>query len=80
MRSQFASGSSTLVPQMVGREGYDRRAYRSSATWTSSSGDLGLLSDTDEIDDRQDFVDEYNRLARKVLPATRLVPFYFQTN
>ncbi|KUI71714.1 putative Rho-GTPase-activating protein 6 [Cytospora mali] len=36
---------------------------QSSATWTSTSGDL--VSDTDEIDNRGAFVDEYNRLARK---------------
>lgn len=39
---------------------------RSSATWTSTSGDLGGLSDTDEIGDRLDFVEEYNRIAKKV--------------
>lgn len=37
---------------------------QSSATWTSNSGDL--MSDTDEIANRDDFVDEYNRLAKKV--------------
>lgn len=37
----------------------------SSATWTSSSGDLGGLSDTDEVGDRSEFVGEYNRLAAK---------------
>jgi hypothetical protein len=37
---------------------------QSSATWTSTSGDL--VSDTDEIDNREAFVNEYNRLARKV--------------
>ncbi|KAI3396344.1 hypothetical protein diail_12234 [Diaporthe ilicicola] len=36
---------------------------QSSATWTSNSGDL--MSDTDEIANRDDFVDEYNRLAKK---------------
>ncbi|KAK7749768.1 hypothetical protein SLS53_000347 [Cytospora paraplurivora] len=36
---------------------------QSSATWTSTSGDW--VSDTDEIDNRGAFVDEYNRLARK---------------
>lgn len=39
---------------------------RSSGTWTTSSGELGLLSDTDEVKDRTVFVHEYNRLARKV--------------
>lgn len=38
---------------------------QSSATWTSNSGDLGILSDTDEVGDRTQFVEEYNRLARK---------------
>ncbi|KAM4065808.1 rhoGAP domain-containing protein [Hirsutella rhossiliensis] len=38
---------------------------RSSGTWTTSSGELGLLSDTDEVEDRAIFVHEYNRLARK---------------
>lgn len=37
---------------------------QSSATWTSNSGDL--MSDTDEIANRDDFVEEYNRLAKKV--------------
>lgn len=39
---------------------------QSSATWTSTSGDLGGLSDTDEIRERDDFVEEYNRIAKKV--------------
>jgi hypothetical protein len=39
---------------------------RRSRTWSSSSGELGLLSDTDEIDDRSIFLQEYNRLAKKV--------------
>ncbi|CAM1507828.1 Fc.00g046760.m01.CDS01 [Cosmosporella sp. VM-42] len=37
----------------------------SSRTWTTSSGELGLLSDTDEVEDRALFVQEYNRLAKK---------------
>ncbi|KAG6356650.1 hypothetical protein INS49_014524 [Diaporthe citri] len=36
---------------------------QSSATWTSNSGDL--MSDTDEIANRDNFVEEYNRLAKK---------------
>lgn len=39
---------------------------QSSATWTSTSGDLGSLSDTDEIRERDDYVEEYNRIAKKV--------------
>lgn len=45
-------------------EGRSRRAVRTSNTWTSSSGDV--LSDLDDVDDRTVFVQEYNRLARKV--------------
>jgi hypothetical protein len=40
------------------------RAAHTSNTWTSSSGDM--LSDRDELDDRTIFIQEYNRLARKV--------------
>jgi hypothetical protein len=42
------------------------RRNDSSATWTTSTGDMGIVSDTDEIEDRNHFVDEYNRLAKKV--------------
>lgn len=42
------------------------RRNDSSATWTTSSGDVGISSDSDEIEDRVHFVDEYNRLAKKV--------------
>jgi hypothetical protein len=38
----------------------------SSATWTTSSGEMGLFSDSDDIEDRVHFVDEYNRLAKNV--------------
>ncbi|KAG9252881.1 uncharacterized protein F5Z01DRAFT_624792 [Emericellopsis atlantica] len=37
----------------------------SSHTWTTSSGELGFLSDTDELNDRTWFIEEYNRLAKK---------------
>lgn len=37
-----------------------------SGTWTTSSGEIGLLSDADEVEDRAVFVHEYNRMARKV--------------
>lgn len=54
--------------------GRNRCENVSSATWTSSSGDLAGLSDTDNIQARDEFVQEYNRLARKVsaLLCTRL--------
>ncbi|KAI0470974.1 hypothetical protein GGR56DRAFT_667959 [Xylariaceae sp. FL0804] len=38
---------------------------RSSMTWTTSSSDLALLSGRDEVDDREPFVQEYNRLAKR---------------
>ncbi|KAH7136429.1 hypothetical protein EDB81DRAFT_656965 [Dactylonectria macrodidyma] len=38
---------------------------RTSGTWTTSSGDRGRLSDTDEVGNRAAFVQEYNRLAKK---------------
>ncbi len=38
----------------------------SSRTWASTSGDVGLLNDADEVEDRNVFVLEYNRLAKKV--------------
>lgn len=44
----------------------DPAQFDSSTTWTSSSGDFGLLSDGDEVEAREDFVDEYNRTAKKV--------------
>jgi hypothetical protein len=42
------------------------RQMQSSRTWTTSSGDVGLMSDADELEDRVLFVQEYNRLAKKV--------------
>jgi len=41
-----------------------RRGLQSSNTWTSSSGDV--LSDHDDIEDRSFYIQEFNRLARKV--------------
>jgi hypothetical protein len=46
---------------------------RNSRTWTASSGELGLLSDTDELEDRAAFVLEYNRLAKKVLSSATVI-------
>ncbi|KAI0852351.1 hypothetical protein F5Y00DRAFT_258758 [Daldinia vernicosa] len=42
-------------------------------TWTSSSGELGLLSESEEADGREEFVDEYNRLAKRVYGIRLLV-------
>ncbi|KAH8664167.1 hypothetical protein BX600DRAFT_540681 [Xylariales sp. PMI_506] len=46
-------------------EGIQHRGQRGSSTWTSSSGDIDLIYDSDESDDRIVFIDEYNRLAKK---------------
>jgi hypothetical protein len=49
--------------------GHDTRANATSATsatWTSSSGDLADLSEADDVEVRDDFVQEYNRVAKKV--------------
>ncbi|KAI2621766.1 hypothetical protein GGR54DRAFT_647043 [Hypoxylon sp. NC1633] len=40
-------------------------AGRRSMTWTSSSGEIGLLSGGEEVEDRREFVNEYNRLAKR---------------
>ncbi|ORY71902.1 uncharacterized protein BCR38DRAFT_330319 [Pseudomassariella vexata] len=53
-----------------------RNVFRSSNTWTSSSGDIGLASEGEEVDDREQFVDEYNRLAKKVEFLGALVYFH----
>ena len=37
-----------------------------STTWTSSSGEYGVFSEGDDLDNREGFVDEYNRIAKKV--------------
>ncbi|KAK8001916.1 hypothetical protein PG991_014138, partial [Apiospora marii] len=43
----------------------DQAAYRSSTTWTSSSGDFDFNSEDEEVEDRSFFVGEYNKLAKK---------------
>ncbi|KAI0119312.1 hypothetical protein F4814DRAFT_447125 [Daldinia grandis] len=46
---------------------------RKTNTWTSSSGEPGLLSKSEEADGREEFVDEYNRLAKRVYGIRLLV-------
>ncbi|KAJ4306497.1 hypothetical protein N0V88_001300 [Collariella sp. IMI 366227] len=58
--SQSATVGQLVVP------GIETRVISSSATWTSSSGDLADLSETDDVQHRDEFVLEYNRVARKV--------------
>lgn len=65
-RNPQTLANSNTLPAMFNRDDRKSRALPSSATWTSSSGDLAIVSDTDEIQDRQIFVREYNRLAKKV--------------
>lgn len=62
-----ASSVSLLLPQSASYHSFGHGSrVRSSGTWTTSSGELGLLSNADEVDDRDVFVQEYNRLAKKV--------------
>ncbi|KAK1965941.1 hypothetical protein LY78DRAFT_75351 [Colletotrichum sublineola] len=58
--------ASNTLPVLTMKEGRRGRVLPSSATWTSSMGDLAMLSDTDEVQDRRKFIQEYNRLAKKV--------------
>ncbi|SCO87928.1 uncharacterized protein FRV6_12055 [Fusarium oxysporum] len=55
---------SSLSLQATIRHITDQGPVHTSRTWTSS-GDHNILSDTDELDDRAAFVQEYNRLAKK---------------
>ncbi|KAI1500534.1 hypothetical protein F5X99DRAFT_419102 [Biscogniauxia marginata] len=69
-QSTFARPQTTLNPSRSAGcipplEGHDRRIERSSTTWTSSSAELNLLSEGEEVDDRAEFVYEYNRLAKR---------------
>ncbi|KAL0943751.1 RhoGAP domain-containing protein [Colletotrichum truncatum] len=57
--------NSSTLPALDRKDGRHNRVLPSSATWTSSSADLNLFPDTDETQDRQRFVQEYNRLAKK---------------
>lgn len=65
----LAFPQSTTLNRMTG-PGHGTQ-MRSSRTWTSSSGEFGVLSDTDEVDNREVFIVEYNRLANKVARAER---------
>ncbi|TWU74872.1 hypothetical protein ED733_002815 [Metarhizium rileyi] len=60
------SSVSLLLPQSASYHSFGHGSrVRSSGTWTTSSGEIGLLSNADEVDDRDVFVQEYNRLAKK---------------
>ncbi|KPM40770.1 hypothetical protein AK830_g5774 [Neonectria ditissima] len=62
-----ASSGSFSFPQTITVRNAPNQVphMRSSRTWTTSSGERGLLSDTDELENRAAFVQEYNRLAKK---------------
>ncbi|KAF9874854.1 hypothetical protein CkaCkLH20_07548 [Colletotrichum karsti] len=64
-RVQPSLAGSTTLPVLSHEDGRRGRTLRSSATWTSSTADLALIPDKDEIQDRRKFVQEYNRLAKK---------------
>ncbi|KAK8857077.1 RhoGAP domain-containing protein [Apiospora arundinis] len=69
-RNTFSRPHDALVgSQTAGNIGIsqdrDPAAYRSSTTWTSSSGDCGINSEDEEVEDRVPFLDEYNKLAKK---------------
>ncbi|KAK7419727.1 hypothetical protein QQZ08_010740 [Neonectria magnoliae] len=66
MLPSASSGSFSFPQSITVRNAPNRGSQmRSSRTWTTSSGERGLLSDTDEVDNRAAFVQEYNRLAKK---------------
>ncbi|KAF4451470.1 putative Rho-GTPase-activating protein 6 [Fusarium austroafricanum] len=56
---------SNLSFQATIRHITDQGPVHTRKTWTTSSGDHNILSDTDELGDRAGFVQEYNRLAKK---------------
>ncbi|KAF4336456.1 Rho-GTPase-activating 6 [Fusarium beomiforme] len=61
---QLLPSRSSLSLQATIRHITDQGPVHTSRTWTSS-GDHNILSDTDELEDRAAFVQEYNRLAKK---------------
>lgn len=61
----YVPASSTLV-NSASRDSGHHEAIESNMAWTSSSGDVGFLSDGGEFDNRDMFVKEYNRLSKKV--------------
>ncbi|KAL2262444.1 hypothetical protein VTK26DRAFT_1293 [Humicola hyalothermophila] len=66
--------SSSVCHLTVPRQ--DRRTTGSSATWTSSSDDFADVSDIDDVQARSEFVQEYNRMAKKHGVRTLLLETY----
>lgn len=62
--------SDILITSNSIQDGRAWRTARTSNTWTSSEGDV--LEDQDEIDDRTVFIEEYNRLAKKVMQCNNV--------
>lgn len=60
---------------MQAHGGGRRMAVQSSNTWTSSSGDA--FSDHDHLENRTEFLDEFNWLAKKVGCKANLYPSSF---
>jgi hypothetical protein len=65
-RPQDPLGGSQTAGNLGTSQDRDSAVYRSSTTWTSSSGDFGVNCEDEEVEDRRFFVDEYNKLAKKV--------------
>jgi hypothetical protein len=59
-----SSSSATLIDLPVPLRSEPKE--HSSGTWTTSSGDPDAFEDADGMEDRGIFIEDYNRLARKV--------------
>ncbi len=63
---QAVPGSLTSASLPAALSG-SRKVHHSSSTWTASSGEPAPFDETEQTEDRAVFVQEYNRLAKKVL-------------
>ncbi|KAH9909961.1 hypothetical protein F4778DRAFT_775869 [Xylariomycetidae sp. FL2044] len=64
-KPQTSLNKSETVGKIKAPGDTNHERHGSTTTWTSSSADIGLLSETEDADDRQHLVNEYNRLAEK---------------
>ncbi|KXJ92921.1 hypothetical protein Micbo1qcDRAFT_194254 [Microdochium bolleyi] len=77
-QTQRSTPPDTLDRSQTRRETRPPPMPRSTNTWSSSSGDLGLELEHDVVDSRKKFVEEYNRLSRKY-GVRAIVPGDFPT-